>query len=561
LHLYFKFAIKKPVQEIAATSNQQRSPQLGKEADKMKSKENDTEKDWSSDIEELNLRKSLATQMGGPENLARHEAAGRLNVRARIEKLLDQDSFHETGGITGVPTYEGDRLVKLFPSNFIMGSGKIDGRRVVVGGDDFTIRGGAADAAIGRKAPYAERMALELRLPMIRLVDGTGGGGSVKSLETMDRTYVPANPAMEIMEVLLSTVPVVSAALGSVAGLGAARVVFSHFSVMPKKTAQLFVAGPPVVEPALGRKVSKEELGGSQIHTSGFGTVDNDAESEEDAFAQIRRFLSFMPDSVYEIPPITPSKDPVDRREEELLRIIPKNKRLPYPVRRILGLVLDKDSFFEIGKKHGRSVVTGLARLAGRPVGIMASDPKFFAGAITAHAADKMVRFIDLCDTFHLPLVYFVDVPGFMVGIEAEKQATIRFGARFIFAVYQATVPWCSIILRKVFGVAGAAHGNHSHLNLRYAWPSGEWGSLPIAGGVQAAYRRQIEASENPEDLRKEIEDRLSKVISPFRTAEIFGVEEIIDPRDTRPMLCEWVETAYHLLPSQLGPKKRGLRP
>ena len=529
--------------------------------DDMGKSKNDSDKGWLPEVEELRFRESLASQMGGPENLARHSAAGRLNVRERIDKLLDKGSFRETGAITGVPTFDRDRLVKLFPSNFILGTGRIDHRRVVVGGDDFTIRGGAADAAIGRKAPYAERMALDLRLPMIRLVDGTGGGGSVKFLEKMDRTYVPANPAMEIMEELLSTVPVVSAALGSVAGLGAARVVFSHFSVMPKKTAQLFVAGPPVVEAALGRKVEKEELGGSQIHTSGFGAVDNEVASEEEAFEHVRRFLSYMPNSVYEVPPVKNSTDPPDRREEELIRIIPKNKRLPYSVRRILALVLDEGSFFEIGAKHGRSVVTGLARLLGRPVGVMANDPKFYGGAITAHAADKMVRFIDMCDTFHLPVVHFVDNPGFMIGVEAEKQATIRFGARFIFAVYQATVPWCSVILRRVFGVAGAAHGNHSRLNLRYAWPSGDWGSLPIEGGVQAAYRRQIEAAEDPQALREEIEGRLSKVTSPFLTAEMFGIEEIIDPRDTRPYLCEWIETAYRLLPSELGPKKRGMRP
>ncbi len=524
------------------------------------SMEND-EKNWLPEVEEIHLRQSLVKEMGGPENVARHRAAGKLNVRERIERLLDKGTFHETGALTGRPTFEGDRLVKLQPSNFIMGTGRINKRKVVVGADDFTIRGGAADGAIARKAPYAEKMALELRLPMVRLVDGTGGGGSVKFLETMDRTYVPANPAMEIMEPLLSTVPVASAALGSVAGLGAARVVFSHFSVMPRKTAQLFVAGPPVVEPALGRKIDKEELGGSHIHTTGFGAVDNEAFSEEDAFEQIRRFLSYMPDSIYEMPPVVEATDPADRREEELIGIMPKNKRRPYPVHRILELVLDKGSFFEIGAKHGRSVVTGLARLMGRPVGVMASDPRFFGGAITSQAADKIVRFIDTCDTFHLPMVNFVDVPGFMIGLDGEKQATIRFGARYIFAVYQATIPWCSIILRRVFGVAGAAHGNHARLNLRYAWPSGEWGSLPIEGGVQAAYRRQIEAAEDPAAMRAEIEKRLSKVTSPFLTAEIFGVEEIIDPRDTRPLLCEWIETAYKLLPSQLGPKKRGMRP
>jgi len=366
---------------------------------------------------------------------------------------------------------------------------------------------------------------------------------------------------MEVMEELLSTVPVVSAALGPVAGLGAARVVFSHFSVMPKKTAQVFVAGPPLVEAATGRPVGKEELGGSNIHACGSGVVDNEVGSEDEAFEHIRCFLSYMPDSVFEMPPVIESTDPVDRREEELIAIVPKNKRHPYAVRRILELVLDRESFFEIGAKQGRSVVTGLARLSGRPIGVMANDPRFLGGAIDAPAADKMVRFIDMCDTFHLPVVNFVDNPGFMIGVEAEKQGTIRVGARYISAVYQATVPWCSIILRRVFGVAGAAHGNHSRLNLRYAWPSGDWGSLPIEGGVQAAYKRKIEASEDPEAFREEIEKRLSAVTSPFLTAEMFGIEEIIDPRDTRRFLCEWIETVYRLLPSELGPKKRGMRP
>ena len=205
--------------------------------------------------------------------------------------------------------------------------------------------------------------------------------------------------------------------------------------------------------------------------------------------------------------------------------------------------------------------MTGLARLLGKPVGVIASDPRFFGGTITAQAADKMTRFIDMCDTFHLPVVNFVDVPGFLIGPDGEKQATIRFGARFMFAVCQASVPWCSIIMRRVFGVAGANHGNTGRLNLRYAWPSGEWGSLPIEGGVQAAYRRQIEAAPHPQAMREEIEQRLFKTTSPFLTAEIFGVEEIIDPRQTRPLLCDWIETAYRLLPSQLGPKKRAMRP
>jgi len=516
---------------------------------------------WKPEVEELHRREALAQRMGGEERIARQHDAGRLTVRERIAKLSDSGSFHETGALTGAPVYEGDRLVEIRPSNFVTGTARIDGRKVVLGGDDFTVRGGAADGAVGYKAGYSERMALELRLPIVRLVDGTGGGGSVKTLETSRRTYVPANPAMEIMTELLSTVPVVAAALGPVAGLGAARVVFSHFSVMVKGSAQLFVAGPPVVRRGIGQDVDKETLGGSSIHTRVSGAVDNEVASEDEAFAQIRRFLSYLPASVYELPPVSACDDAPERREEELLQIVPRSRRQPHELRRILALVLDRGSFFEISPRFGRSLVTGLARLAGRPVGVMGNDPRWLGGAIDGPASDKWVRFVDLCDTFHLPVVNFVDNPGFLIGVAGEKAGTIRRGARAIFSVYQASVPWCSIIVRRAFGVAGAAHGNHAKLNLRYAWPSGEWGSLPIEGGVEAAYKRDLEAAADPDGLRRELEEKLGAMRSPFRTAEIFGIEEIIDPRDTRRLLCDWVETAYRLLPSELGTKTRGMRP
>jgi acetyl-CoA carboxylase carboxyltransferase component len=223
--------------------------------------------------------------------------------------------------------------------------------------------------------------------------------------------------------------------------------------------------------------------------------------------------------------------------------------------------LLDFDSFHEIGRFYGTPLVTGLARLHGYPVGVMANDPRELGGAVNAAASEKMMRFVDLCDTFHVPVVNFVDNPGFLIGAEAEREGTVRVGSRALVAVYQATAPWVSIIIRRVYGVAGAGHGNAQGLNLRYAWPSGDWGSLPIEGGVQAAYRREIEASPDPAAKRREIEDRLQQFRSPLRTAEAFGVEDIIDPRDTRPLLCEWVETAYDILPTQLGPKERTGRP
>jgi acetyl-CoA carboxylase carboxyltransferase component len=232
-------------------------------------------------------------------------------------------------------------------------------------------------------------------------------------------------------------------------------------------------------------------------------------------------------------------------------------------MRAVLEHVLDRGSVFEVGAAFGRPTITCLARLEGRSVGVLASDPEHYGGGVTADAAEKLARFVDTCDQFHLPVVNFVDVPGFVIGTDAERAGTIRRGARGLFSVVQASVPWVSILVRKVYGVAGAGHGDGSRLNLRFAWPSGSWGSLPLAGGLEAAYRRELDAAANPAALRAEIEARLEAVISPFRTAERFSVEEIIDPRDTRPILCDWAARAHELIRHELhaGPKTRGPRP
>jgi len=517
---------------------------------------------WKPELEELARRTTLAHAMGGEERIARAHDAGRQTVRERIDRLLDAGSFREIGTLAGRAEYdEGGQMTSFRPSNFVCGRGRVEGRPVVVGGDDFTVRGGAADGAIGNKMGWSERTARDLRIPVVRLVDGTGGGGSVKQQRSMRRGYVPLIPDWDVSVELLSLVPVAAAALGPVAGLGAARVAASHFSVMVRETSQLFVAGPPVVRRALGRDVSKEELGGYRIHARGSGAVDNEAADEADALDQIRRFLSFLPSSVFEAPPRAEPDDDPDRREEALLEIVPRERRRPYDVRALLGLVLDQGSLFEIGRGAGRPLVTALARLDGIAVGVMANDPRQLAGAIDAAASEKLTRFVDLCDTFHLPVVNFVDNPGFLIGIQAEQRGTIRAGVRALAAVYQVRVPWASILVRKVYGVAGAGHAAHHRPGLRYAWPSGEWGSLPIEGGVEAAFRRQLEAAEDPDALRRQLEEELASLRSPFLTAEAFGVEEIIDPRDTRPLLVEWAHRAARVVAGELGPRARGMRP
>lgn len=500
----------------------------------------------------------MAKQMGGPESVSRHHQAGKLTIRERIEKVLDRESFREVGALTGAAKYDAQgNLVDFTPANIVIGNGRINERRVVVSGEDFTIRGGSSEATVSEKWIWAERLAMEMQIPMVRLVDTAGG--SIKLLEKAGATKLPGYPTNDSRN-LLGLIPVVAAALGSVAGLGAFRVVAAHFSVMVKESSQLFAAGPFVVTPATGEKLTKEDLGGYKIHARGSGVVDNEAESEADAFDQIRTFLSYLPQNAFQVPPRQNPTDDPNRKEEELLSAVPNDRRKSYNARKILKMIFDQDSLFEIGRHQGQSVISMLGRLSGYPVGVMASDPNYLGGALTAQAAEKLIRFVDLCDSFHLPIVNFVDQPGVMIGLAAEKQGTIRKAVRALQAIEQTQVPWVAILVRKAFGVAGSGYGRQRDLNLRYAWPSGFWGSIPVEGGVQAAYWKEIQAAENPEAHLEELMDYYRKFESPFRTAERFGVQDIIDPRDTRPILCDWVEQAYEILPQQLGPVFRTMR-
>ena len=513
---------------------------------------------WKKEIEELKKRELLAEKMGGPKKLKKQKENNRLNIRERIEKLVDKNSFHEIGKLAGKSEYDDKgNLINFTPANFIVGRAKINNKLVVIGGDDFTVRGGAADAAIKEKQIIAEQMANELQLPIIRLIEGTGGGGSVKSLDTESRTYIPANPGWEWVVSNLSKVPVIALGLGPVAGLGAARMVTSHFSIMVEGISQMFVAGPPVVK-RVGEDLTKEELGGSKIHSKN-GAVDIIVKSEEEAFDVTKKLLSYLPSSVYSLAERVEEKDDPKRKDNWLIDAIPKNRRKVYDMRKIIHSIFDKNSFFEIGKDYGRSVITGFARLDGWPIALLANDPFFYGGGWTADASNKVTRFIDIAETFHLPVVNLVDNPGFLIGRESEKQATIRHGSRALAAVYQATVPWCSIIIRKVFGVAGAAHMNASKLHYRYAWPSGDWGSLPVEGGIEVAYKSDLEKSDDPKALLKKIEKRMEDVRSPLRTAEAFLIEDIIDPRDTRTILCEFANISAPL--RKIGKTSFGLRP
>ena len=513
---------------------------------------------WQNEVDEIAKRRAAAKLQGGAAAIERHHAKGRLTVRERIDVLLDEGSFDEVGGGAGAmeegANGEEDRFS---PANFVLGFGRINGRRCVVGGEDFTLKGGSPSPAGLRKSVYTEQLAVKHRVPLVRLHEGAGGSvGSAKGRSLSAPVYEPAR--FRSVAQALASVPVASAALGAVAGLPAARLVSSHFSVMSRSTAQILIAGPAVVQRALGEDLTKEQLGGAEVHGRN-GTVDNLGEDEAASLEQIREFLSYLPSNVWELAPVTSCDDPVDRREEALLEIIPRERRQVFDMRRLLKLVVDKTSFFEFGRGYGRGQITGFARLNGQPVGVWANDSRQLAGAMTADGAQKARRFIEMCDTFHLPIVSFVDEPGFMIGSKAEQDATIRHGANAVLTAATSQVPWAAIMIRRSFGVAQVAHYGYDPYVL--AWPSAETGPLPVEGGVAIAFHREIAAAADPDAKRQELEEQLAAGRSPFPRSEAFSVHELIDPRETRPMLCRWLDRVQPLLPQLLGPSAFSYRP
>jgi acetyl-CoA carboxylase carboxyltransferase component len=518
---------------------------------------------WAPEIEELNLRRREASALGGDEAVAKHHDRGRLTIRERIFGLVDAGSFQEVGTLAGQGKYDGPQLKGVTPAPYVMGLARIDGRPVAVGGEDFTIRGGSSwsgDRKKGGQGGFVEDLAASYLIPLVNLIDGAGG--SVTSINRRGHSVFPGVHGFERSVELLGKVPVVCAVMGTAAGGPAGRAILSHWSIMIDGTSQVFAAGPPVVERSLGQKITKEELGGPALAVDLAGTIDNRAPSEVACFAEIKRFLSYMPSNVWELPPVIAADDPLDRRDEELVSIVPKDRRHPYNMRKLIGHVVDRGSFFEIQPTFGKALITGLARMNGKVVGVVANNPMIYGGAMDVKAARKQIHFVEMCDCFHIPLIFLVDVPGFMVGKDAEMAATLREGMRAVYVGLQATVPMYTVVVRKCYGMAGMGTTDKNGLDLKIAWPSAEWGSLPIEGGVAAAFRRDIENAPDPKAREQEIEAELRAFASPFRTAEAFGVEEIIDPRETRAYLCRFIDAAQGRLKTTLGPKaKYGVRP
>ncbi|MFZ0660094.1 MAG: carboxyl transferase domain-containing protein, partial [Candidatus Binataceae bacterium] len=552
---------------------------------------------WAPMLADVHALQTIADRRFAPDSndpgVVRQRARGKLTCRERIDLLLDAGSFREVGSLAGFADYDEDGRVSGFtPANHVGGWGKVDGRTAVVCADDFTSRGGHADGAIGGKSAHLDRLSLDFRCPSIRLLDGSSGGGSIAAMvpkqqkagESSARessgaivagrprvsgdggSFLPGHLGSSMYVNQLGEVPVVNLLLGSVVGIGAAKAVLGHFSVMVRDIAQLFVAGPPVVSHAMGYDITKEELGGWQIHCRN-GSVDNLAESEEEATSMAKRFLSYLPSSVYEAPPILApdSTDAIDRREEELFTIVPRKRVMTFDMRRAIRLMADRGSFFEIGRLWGTDQIVGLVRFGGYPMGVIASDCRHInGGALTADGCDKLKRHLDLCDLFHLPMLNLVDNPGFAVGLEHEIAGTIRKGGEWMIAFAQVAVPIFTVIMRRSFGVAGNNYATpRSGASARVVWPAADVGGIPPEGGIEAAYKRQLAEAADPAALRAEINARIESARGPIGPLNRFQMEEMIDPRDTRRWICEWAQNAHRIIsqPSMLAPRALQFRP
>ena len=552
---------------------------------------------WAPLLADVQALQAIAHRRFAPDSndpgVVRQRSRGKLTCRERIDMLLDPGSFREVGSLAGFADYDEDgRVAGFTPANHVGGWGKIDGRTAVVCADDFTSRGGHADGAIGGKAAHLDRLSIDLRCPSIRLLDGSSGGGSIAAMVPKQQktgessaqessgtitagrprvsgeggSFLPGHLGSSMYVTQLAEVPVVNMLLGSVVGIGAAKAVLGHFSVMVRDIAQLFVAGPPVVSHAMGYDITKEELGGWHIHCRN-GSVNNLAESEEEATSMTKRFLSYLPSSVYEAPPVVapdPS-DPIDRRDEELFTIIPRKRTTTFDMRRAIRLMADRGSFFEIGPLWGTDQIVGFVRFNGYPMGVIASDCRHInGGALTADGCDKLKRHLDLCDLFHLPMLNLIDNPGFAVGLEHEITGTIRKGGEWMIAFAQVAVPIFTVIMRRSFGVAGNNFATpRSGASARVAWPAADVGGIPPEGGIEAAYKRQLAEAADPAALRAEINARIESARGPIGPLNRFQMEEMIDPRDTRRWICEWIENAYRIVsqPALLTPRALQFRP
>jgi acetyl-CoA carboxylase carboxyltransferase component len=493
-------------------------------------------------VEELEARRAKAWLGGGDEKIARQHEQDKLTARERLDLLIDPGTWTEIG-IHGHPHFSQRAMEgKEAPADGVVtGYGKVDGRLVAVAAYDFTVMAGSMGMTGEIKMARLREIALSKRIPLIWLLDSAGA----RIQEAAGSLFAGSGHLFREEVVMSGVVPQVAALMGPCAAGTAYIPGLADFVPMVKGRGSMALAGPHLTKAVTGEDVTQEELGGSRVHTRISGVGDLEVDSDEECIEAIRSYLSYFPSHCEEPPPRREVVDPIDRRDEELLDVLPESPRKPYDMYEVIRHIVDGGEWFDIKPRFARTIITCLARMGGRPVGIVANQPKHLAGILENDSADKAARFINLCDAYGIPLLFLQDVPGFMVGTKVERKGIIRHGAKMLYAVSRATVPKVTVVIRKAYGAGYYVMcGKAYEPDLIVAWPSAEISVMGPEGAVNIIFRKQIEASEDPDATRASMIDGIRKTIDPYIAAGNAMIDDVIDPRETRPVVCSALEMA-----------------
>ncbi len=493
--------------------------------------------------DDLAARRERIRRMGGEDAVAKQREAGKLTVRERLDLLFDPDTFTEIGVQATHAGIAPDMKGRETPADGVVtGFGRVDGRLASVIAYDFTVMAGSMGRTAEVKCNRAREIAYTKRLPMVWLIDSAGA----RIQEAIgSRNFAGSGLLFREESVYSGVVPQVAAMMGPGAAGTAYIPALADFVPMVKGTSHMALGGPPLVKAVVGEDITAEELGGSKVHCEISGCADLEVADDRACIAAIKEYLSFFPSSNADPLPIVPCDDPADRRDEALLAIVPESPRRAYDVRTVVRAVLDHGRLFEIKPAWARNIVIGLGRLAGVPVGVVANQPMVLGGALDNDAADKAARFILLCDAFGIPLVFLQDVPGFMVGSKVERAGIIRHGAKMLYAVSEATVPKLTVVLRKAYGAGYFVMcGRAYEPDLIVAWPTAEISVMGPEGGTNIIFRKEIAAAANPDEERARRVGDFRRLIDPYVAAGAALIDDVIDPRETRPVLIRALQMA-----------------
>jgi len=493
-------------------------------------------------VEDLHARREKAKLGGGPEKIDKQHAAGKLTARERIELLVDEDTFVELG-IHGGPHFSQRSMDgrEAAADGVITGWGDVEGRPVAIAAYDFTVMAGSMGMTGELKVGRLRELALGKRIPLVWLLDSAGA----RIQEASGSLFAGSGHLFREEVTMSGVVPLVAAMLGPCAAGTAYIPGLSDFVPMVVGQGAMALAGPHLTKAVTGEDISMEELGGAKVHCRKSGVGDLEVADDAECIAAVKSYLSFFPANCEEPPPVRATSDPDDRTSERLLEIVPESSRQPYDMYELIREIVDDGEIFDIKPKFAKTIITCLGRFGGMPVGIVANQPKHLGGILENDSADKAARFVNLCDAFSIPLVFLQDVPGFMVGSKVEHAGIIRHGAKMLYAVSRATVPKITVVVRKAYGAGYyVMNGKAYEPDLIVAWPLAEISVMGAEGAVNIIGRSAIEASEDPEKTREEMLNAVREQIDPYIAAKNALIDDIIDPRETRPTIIRGLRMA-----------------